>query len=623
MPPYAWIENDTVLYKGGIVTNGSVDFTQARTVTNADLEEGTPNGAVTENYVRSGAYDPTFILSDYLQVQAAKVSEIIKARAVDGEPFFIYIPMPAPHKPFSVSDEFSGSTDFTYGDYLVQTDHYTGEILDALADPDGDPSTDDSLVTNTVVFITSDNGPETMAFTTSRSNGHDANGPFRGIKRDNWEGGTRVPFIIRWPGIITAGSTTDHACWQGDFFATMAAYLGYDFSEDEAPDSESFLPILSGNSMPDARRQGFIQHACYGQHAIVDKTGEWKLLDGTGGDGNSTSYDADDVAISSAKGMHFSTPRQLYNLFTDPGETTNLLDTNSTPTEVALEKEEELYALLNEIRGNTTWGLDGDSNVPQPDNDLDGMGNAFENTYVGLDRDDPSDSGYDFEPDGLTNLEEYENGSDPWDEDTDDDRLDDAAEVNTYGTEAGNAHSDTDTLEDGDEVLIWNTDPLVADTDGDGMDDDDELSAFSDPRNAESTATFPEDVEQPFDPVYYQLAGVNGTVDDPAVEGVWDEAGNLCVRERKDGGSSQSLRTRLFITFDLGDFSTNTLTEARLRIHQMDRLNTEYSSDLTLARVTEPWGTTIGSYPLFDETEVDESFIFGNNSDFGTDISAS
>ncbi|MDF7809212.1 sulfatase-like hydrolase/transferase [Pontiellaceae bacterium B12219] len=631
MPPYAWIENDIVLYKGGIVTNGAVDFSQARPAVNSDFEEGGIPSKI--DRARDGVYDPTFLCYDYLQVQAAKVAEIIKNRAEDGKSFFIYVPMPAPHRPWAVNPDgdFSGTSEdytgnnFLYGDYLVQTDHYTGTILDALADPDGDPATDDSLVDNTVVFISSDNGPEGAAYTTSRSSNHDANGPFKGIKRDNWEGGTRVPFMVRWPGVVTPGSTTDHACWQGDFFATMAAYLGYDFEEDEAPDSESFLPVLRGQPMPDARREGFIQHGCYGQHAIVDKNGEWKLLDGSGGNGFDTSYDADDNTITGILGEPFTGVRQLYNLLTDPGERTNLLAVAS-PSQESLDKEAELYAILNEIRGDTTWGTDGDSQVPEPDNDLDGMGNAFENTYEGLDRDDPSDGDYDFEADGLTNVEEFQHGTDPWDADSDDDRLDDAAEVDTYGTQAGSAHSDSDTLEDGDEVLIWHTDPLVADTDGDGLDDDDELAAFSNPRNATSIPSVPDDVVVTLNPSYYQVVGVNGTVSDPAVEGGtssgWNAVGNLFARERSSGGSNQQWRSRLFVAFDLGDITTHILKEARLRVHQTNRLNDQYSSDVALARVTEPWGTTSGSYPVFDDTGVADSFVFGNNEDFGTAVDA-
>ena len=620
MPPYTWIEDDTVLFKGGIVTNGAVDFSQGVPATNADFLEGAPVDSV--NGVRAGVYDPNFVVSDYLQVQAQKVSDLIAARAVDGEPFFFYIPMPAPHRPWSVQAAFAGTTPYSYGDYLAQTDFYTGQILDALADPDGNPTTDDSLVSNTVVFITSDNGPETSAYTASRTAGRDSNGPFRGVKRDNWEGGTRVPFLIRWPGKVVPG-TSDHACWQGDFFATMAAYLGYDFSSDEAPDAESFLPVLLGGSMPISRREGFTQHSVNGQLAIVDKAGEWKLLDGTGGDGNATSYDADDVNIANARGTRFGTQRQLFNLLTDPGERTNRL---LSATQADLDKEAELYALLNDIRGNTTFGIDGDSDVPPVDNDQDGMANFFENTHAGLDRDDPTDGDGDFEPDGLTNLEEYLHAANPNSSDSDADRLSDYDEVNTYGTQAGSAHSDTDTLEDGDEVLIWDTNPLVADSDQDGVDDDDELSLFTNPRNATSTPMQGEATEIVLDIAAAQLVGQNATTTDPAVTGDgtsgWAEAGNLFVRERATTGSSQDWRTQLFLRFDLSGLSGE-LVRARLRIHQVDRLNTANSADLQLARVTEAWGTSSGSYPTFDGTGVTDAFVFGNNGDFGTAIDAS
>ena len=138
---------------------------------------------------------------------------------------------------------------------------------------------------------------------------------------------------------------------------------------------------------------------------------------------------------------------------------------------------------------------------------------------AGLDREDPADAGGDFEPDGLSNLEEYQQGGSPWSTDSDGDRLGDAAEAFTYGTRVGDAHSDTDSLPDGDEILIWHTDPLVADTDGDGLDDDVELTAFSDPRNATSTAvTFPDTVSALI-PDRVQLAGVGGSVNDPDVQG--------------------------------------------------------------------------------------------------------
>ncbi|MDF7808211.1 sulfatase-like hydrolase/transferase [Pontiellaceae bacterium B12219] len=615
MPPYVWIENDTVLFKGGIVTNGAVDFSQAVAATNADLLEGAPvNSAHSTGTIRPGVYDPTFVVADYLQVQAAKVAELIQARGEDKEPFFIYIPMPAPHNPWALQAEFTNATSFSYGNYLVQTDHYTGQILDALEDPDGNPLTDDSLVSNTVVFISSDNGIERIAQDNSLPE-HDGNGAFRGVKRDNWEGGTRVPYLVRWPGVVTPG-TSDFACWQGDFYASMAEYLRYDFTPDEAPDSESFLPILLGESMPEDRREGIIQHSMNGQLAIVDKNGEWKLIDGTGSGGYTATYDADNNYISGIGGTVFGSPKQLFNLLDDPGERTNRL---LSATQADLEKEAELYALLNEIRGNTTYGIDGDSNVPPIDSDEDGIANYYENAYEGLDRDDPSDAPGDLEPDGLTNLEEYEIGTSPVDADSDDDRLGDYDEVKTYGTLPMSPHSDADSLPDGDEVLIWGTNPLSADTDADGADDDFELSVFTSPNNAGSVPSGSSG-EIELSPSVVQLAGYNGTVNDPAAVGSWTSSGPLYVRSRLS--NQYELKTRLFLQFDLSAVPAG-FESARLRIHQFDRLNSLYDQDLQLARVTESWTATAGSYPSFNGTGVADAFVFGNNGDFGTPVGSS
>ncbi len=610
MPPYTWIENQTVLFKGGIVTNGTVDFSQARAAVNDDFEEGEPIGAV--NNVRDGVYDPNFICSDYLQVQAAKVAEILALRAADDKPFFIYVPVPAPHLPWAVQDAFDGATPFQYGDYLTQTDYYTGQILDAIAD--------NGLVSNTVVLITSDNGPSKNAMPSSLSNNHDCNGDFRGNKLDNWEGGTRVPFIIRWPEMIAPGSTTDHFCWQGDFLATMAEYLNVDLTSDQAPDAESFLPIIKGEAMPLIRRAGTIQHAYNGQCAIVDKDGVWKLLDGTGGNG-SNSYDSQNNALTKteAQGEIFGTPRQLFNLATDPGEDNNLLP-STDPSIVA--KEQELYYLLNSIRGDDGYGTDGNSYPSTTDADSDGLPNYYEEVTDGLDSEDPSDAALDFDADGLSNSEEFAVASDPNDVDTDDDQLGDALEVLSIGSLPNNAHSDTDSLEDGDEVLIWGTDPTLADTDGDGVDDDDELAGFSSPLNPDSTSLGVDGTVQ-LDPEVIQLTGYYGTVDDPDDDSGrtgWAAAGTLFVRDRSV--AAEARRARCFIRFDLGGIPVD-IESAQLRLHQFNRLNTLNSGDLQLAQVTDSWEAEAGSYPLFDGTGVTNSFVFGNNSDFGTAVDAS
>ncbi|MEM9420480.1 MAG: arylsulfatase [Planctomycetota bacterium] len=357
MPPYAWLETRGervhLLVDGAVVIDGEVDFSRGRVATNADLDERKNLREEIQAFARDGVIDPSFVFADYLQVQAAKVREVIAERESDGEPFFIYVPMPAPHTPHTVQPKFIGSAGWTYGDYVVQTDYYTGKIIEAL----GDPSDPNSLAANTVVFVTSDNGPENVAYHSSLEKQHDTNGPYAGRKRDSYEGGTRVPFVVRWPGMAEAGSVTDHLCWQGDIIPTLAEHLGVKLGGQEAPDAESFLPVLQGEPMPKGRRQAIIQHSSRGQFAIVEHTGRWKLIDGTGGGGNKTTSDADNQE-SLVAGTLRGQPRQLFDLASDPGERNNLLQ---DPTPESQKIADDLYNLLNLIRGDAEWGTDGNS----------------------------------------------------------------------------------------------------------------------------------------------------------------------------------------------------------------------------------------------------------------------
>jgi arylsulfatase A-like enzyme len=312
-----------------------------------------------------------------------------------------------------------GAAGFPYGDWVAEFDARVGRVLAAL---DGNGLRDDTLV-----ILTSDNGPEDEAYLNSRENGRDSNGPLRGVKHDVWEGGTRVPFVVRWPGQVAApGTVSDELVWHGDVFATIAAYLGADLPPDVAPDGESFLNVLRGAGKPPQRRDSIVVSSQYDHRALITTSG-WKLIDSTGGGGVVTSYDSHDQDIADAFGVNRGTPKQLFHLSEDLGEDENVIagvsDEAAIHDQLGRAAGSDLLALLGQYRSTLTSGLF----EPFPDNDLDGMPNAFENRYPGLDRENPADAALDFDGDGLTNLEEFELGTDPTDPDTDHDGVPDGA----------------------------------------------------------------------------------------------------------------------------------------------------------------------------------------------------
>lgn len=363
MPPYAWVESNSktnkvhMLSRGAITSGDNVDFDQARIVKNSDLIEGPVKGVRT----RPGIQDPSFVLADYMEVQAAKVKELMAKYEKSDKPFFIYVPVPAPHTPHVIQPQFEGLTGFEYGDYLVQSDYYAGQIIGALGDPN-DPS---SLASNTLVLVTSDNGPEVVAQRTSLAEDHDPNGPFKGIKRDNWEGGTRVPFMVRWPNKITPRET-NQLVWQGDFMATVADYVESPYLQD-IPDAKSFLANLVGRSNDKRKRPGIIEHSSGGQFAIVEPNGVWKLVDGRYAGSLRYSWDYRNQYFEMPKGKQPKI-QQLYNLALDPGETNNLLVDDPEnpyddhePTQTALMWAEKLNQGLLQIRGADRKGEKGTS----------------------------------------------------------------------------------------------------------------------------------------------------------------------------------------------------------------------------------------------------------------------
>jgi arylsulfatase A-like enzyme len=176
------------------------------------------------------------------------------------------------------------------------------------------------MADNTVIMLSSDNGPETTSVVHMRSDyHHDGARPWRGVKRDQWEGGHRVPFIVRWPGQITAGVSHATVCLT-DVLATCAAITGANIPANAAGDSFSFLPALTGKSDGSPQRDYTLHQTI--SLALAIRRGPWKYLDHRGSGGNN--YDKGELKPFAHPDSAPDAPGQLYNLETDPGETTNL-----------------------------------------------------------------------------------------------------------------------------------------------------------------------------------------------------------------------------------------------------------------------------------------------------------
>jgi len=293
-PPYCWIEDDRV---------------PRAPDTNMDTAKWKP--------IKEGSWEcrPGPMVSDWdpyenLPTTTKRGVEFIRSRAGEAEPFFLYFAFPSPHAPIIPNDAFDGKSGAgPYGDFVVETDDACGQLLSALQES--------GLADNTVVVFTADNGPEKYAYARDEKYGHWSAEPLRGLKRDVYEGGHHVPFLIKWPGVTKPGHVSDALVSQIDLFATFASALGFALPDDAAEDSHDLLPLLRGevNSVRDSH----VHNTYAKQYAI--RHGDWLLVDAI--DGYVTprnkawekrhGYTADD-----------SQPVELYNLKKDIGQRDNV-----------------------------------------------------------------------------------------------------------------------------------------------------------------------------------------------------------------------------------------------------------------------------------------------------------
>ncbi|MDF7822744.1 arylsulfatase [Pontiellaceae bacterium B12227] len=287
-PPFAWIENDRL------------------TAMPTENSKPDPRGG------RGGPLVPGWEPEAMLSKMADKTAEYFKARANDQMPFFLYFGLTSPHTPIVPSKDWQGKSGMgAYCDFVLETDHTVGQVLQALEKS--------GLDKNTLIFFSSDNGCSSgpsKSVKLAREYGHYTSANLRGHKGSSFEGGTRVPFIVRWPGVVPAGSVCDKMVCHIDYMATVADVLGIKMPEEAGVDSISFLPLLKDPQATPLRKT-LILHNYYGEFAFRD--GSYKLILAPG---NGQGFGG---GPSNAEAIQRGDPMvQLYNLQDDVAEITNL-----------------------------------------------------------------------------------------------------------------------------------------------------------------------------------------------------------------------------------------------------------------------------------------------------------
>lgn len=313
MPPYVWVDT------------GRCTAIPVR-------EEGVTRGQDPYGWYRKGPISPDFSIPEVLPHLFDKAIAHVSSRAADakeGKPFFLYLPLPAPHTPIVPVPPFKDASGLNpYADFVMQVDHHMGDLLAALQKAGIDE--------NTLVFFTSDNGCSPQAnFDVLKEHGHDPSAGYRGHKADIYEGGHRVPLIARWPKGIKAGQTTNAVSCLTDLYATLRDITEQQSEDLGGEDSFSWVPVFHGE--PSTGRETLVSHSIGGSFSI--RQGDWKLCLSAGSGGWSAPREAE------AKKQQLP-PMQLFNLKSDRGEQQNL----------AAKYPDKVNQLLQQLAGEVEQG---------------------------------------------------------------------------------------------------------------------------------------------------------------------------------------------------------------------------------------------------------------------------
>jgi len=263
---------------------------------------------------RPGMIAPDFDLEEvdmlFLEKSVTFLEEHVAKNS--DQPFFLFHSTQAVHLPSFPGKDFKGKTRAgPHGDFIHELDYVVGELIRTLDRL--------QLAKDTLVILTSDNGPETTTTINMRKDHqHDGARPWRGMKRDNWEGGHRVPMIARWPGKIKSNTITDSTVCLTDIMATCAEITDYSLPNEAAEDSLSFRALF------DSPKKSIREHNLHQtiKLELAIRRGPWKYLDHQGSGGNNYNREHLKPFILPEKAP--DAPGQLYYLEDDPGERNNL-----------------------------------------------------------------------------------------------------------------------------------------------------------------------------------------------------------------------------------------------------------------------------------------------------------
>ncbi len=317
-PPYTWVENDKILEAPDTLLD----------INNIGYETKEGNWEFRPGPVVKG-WDPYEVLPTITQ----KAVEWIQSQS-KAQPFFLYFPLTAPHAPIIPNDEFDQTSQAgAYGDFVVQVDDIVGQVLSALKEK--------GLEENTLVIFSSDNGPERYAFERGENYDHFSMGEYRGLKRDVWEGGHHVPFIVKWPGQIEMGAVSDEVLSQVDVMSTLATFTGIPLPEQAAPDSYDFTPVMTGESYSSPLREATV-HNTY-ENIWGLRQGKWLYINHNTGEHSKMP----DSFKALRNYEDFETEGLLFDMEKDPGQRNNVYE--DYPDRVAV-----MDKLLDEYRNSSS-----------------------------------------------------------------------------------------------------------------------------------------------------------------------------------------------------------------------------------------------------------------------------